>query len=224
MARAKFDKDYYRVMELSPEATEDEIRRAYRRLALRWHPDRNPGNAEAEERFKEISEAYAVLVDAGRRREYDAFRTAGHAADFTANRDDLFRDLFADARASAIFEELARELQRMGLRVDRQDFRQTLFGGRTVVTGHVFVLTPFTPLLAAARLFGAALRGAASTASPGHENPRELTTGSGILSGLGRMARKLLGIGAAPEDGRLAEGDVVVPLRLTAEEARHGTR
>lgn len=225
MPRARFDKDYYRVMELSPDATEEEIRRAYRRLALQWHPDRNPGNPNAEERFKEISEAYAVLVDARRRSEYDAFRTAGRAADFTPNREDLFRDLFADARASAIFEELARELQRLGVHVDRRDFRQTLFGGRAVVTGHVFVLTPFTPLLAVARLLGAAvLRGTRGAAGVDPGRARETLPRSPLLRGLGRAARKLLGLDALPGSAPPGEGDVVLPLRLTREEAAHGTR
>jgi DnaJ-class molecular chaperone len=56
---------------LHPRAPEDEVRRAYRRLALQWHPDRNPGEPQAAERFKEISEAYAVLIDPATRREYD---------------------------------------------------------------------------------------------------------------------------------------------------------
>src|SRR5262249_11706082 len=57
MARARGDVDYYAVLGLAPGASDDEIRRTYRRLALQWHPDRNRGDARAEERFKEISEA-----------------------------------------------------------------------------------------------------------------------------------------------------------------------
>ena len=135
--RPRSDRDYYAVLGVSPEATEDEIRKAYRRLALRWHPDRNPGRSEAAERFKEISEAYAVLTSRRRRAEYDTARRAGSGAGFHASREELFRDLFANPGASAIFEDLAREFERMGMRVDRQYFHQTLFGGRGVVTGGV---------------------------------------------------------------------------------------
>src|SRR5215467_3843878 len=71
MARARLDKDYYAILGVSRAATEDEIRRAYRRQALEWHPDRRPGDAQAAERFREVSEAYAVLVNPARRREYD---------------------------------------------------------------------------------------------------------------------------------------------------------
>ena len=56
-------KDYYKILELPKDGSEEQIRKAYRRLALRYHPDRNPGDPGAEERFKEIAEAYGVLID-----------------------------------------------------------------------------------------------------------------------------------------------------------------
>src|ERR671937_638904 len=117
---ARYDRDYYRILGVHLEATEDEIRRAYRRLALRWHPDRNPGDARAEERFKEISEAYAVLMDPAKRQAWEAARQWGRAGEVFQSREDVFRDLFNDPRASAVFDELARELERRGLRVSRQ--------------------------------------------------------------------------------------------------------
>jgi curved DNA-binding protein CbpA len=64
-------RDYYALLGVPRDATPEEIKRAHRRLALRWHPDKNPGNKQAEERFKEIGEAYRVLSDARRRAEYD---------------------------------------------------------------------------------------------------------------------------------------------------------
>jgi molecular chaperone DnaJ len=63
--------DYYRVLGLSPEAKDSEVRKAYRKLALRYHPDRNPGNQDSEEKFKEINQAYRVLSDPQKRRAYD---------------------------------------------------------------------------------------------------------------------------------------------------------
>ena len=216
---ARYDRDYYRLLGVHLEATEDEIRRAYRRLALQWHPDRNPGSAEAEERFKEISEAYAVLIDRTKRVEYDRVRRGTGPGDFHVNREQVFRDLFTDPRASAIFEELARELQRMGLRVDRQDFQTTLFGGRTVMTGSVIVISPWTPLLAIARLVRAALRGGRPPA------PESLpsTPGERALRGLGRAARWFFGL-STPSDTALAGDDVVLPLRVSSAEARRGVK
>jgi molecular chaperone DnaJ len=96
--------DYYELLGLSRTASDDEIKKAYRQLALKYHPDRNPGDKHAEEKFKEISEAYQVLSDAQKRVQYDQF---GHAAfgeggpfaggfDFNAGFQDIFGDIFGD--------------------------------------------------------------------------------------------------------------------------------
>jgi len=70
-------RDYYQVMGLDRGASEQDIKKAYRRLALKYHPDRNPGDQEAENRFKEAAEAYSVLSDPQRRSQYDRFGHAG---------------------------------------------------------------------------------------------------------------------------------------------------
>src|SRR3989442_6493407 len=100
---AEMKRDYYEVLAVSRDATEEEIKKAYRKLAVRYHPDKNPDDRRAaEERFKELSEAYQVLSDPGRRAQYDRF---GHAAfeqggatgfDFAAGFEDILGDLFGD--------------------------------------------------------------------------------------------------------------------------------
>ncbi len=89
-------RDYYEVLGVSKTATLDEIKKAYRRLAIKFHPDKNPDDPAAEERFKEASEAYAVLSDADKRAAYDRF---GHQAvgdsPFNGANPDIFMD-FAD--------------------------------------------------------------------------------------------------------------------------------
>jgi molecular chaperone DnaJ len=70
-------RDYYEVLGITQTATDQEIKSAYRRLAVRFHPDKNPGDQEAEDKFKEAAEAYSVLSDADQRRRYDRFGHAG---------------------------------------------------------------------------------------------------------------------------------------------------
>src|SRR5258708_4703374 len=69
--------DFYEILGVQRNATEVEIKKAYRQMALKFHPDKNPGNKEAEDRFKEAAEAYEVLSDADKRRRYDQFGHSG---------------------------------------------------------------------------------------------------------------------------------------------------
>ena len=69
-------RDYYEILGVSKTATAEELKKAYRKLAIQYHPDKNPGNKEAEEKFKEAAEAYEVLSDANKRSQYDRF---GHS-------------------------------------------------------------------------------------------------------------------------------------------------
>ncbi len=96
-------RDYYEVLGVGKTAAEDEIKKAYRKLAVKYHPDKNPGDREAEERFKEASEAYEILSDPKRRQTYDQFGFAGlegmgaggGAQDFSNVFRD-FGDIFGD--------------------------------------------------------------------------------------------------------------------------------
>ena len=97
-----FDKDFYTALGVSSSASASEIKKAYRKLAKDLHPDKNPGNPQAEQRFKEVSEAYSVLSDEEERKEYDAIRTMTHGgARFTAGgassgfSDDVFSGFFS---------------------------------------------------------------------------------------------------------------------------------
>ena len=70
---AQTKRDYYEVLGVQRTCTEQELKSAYRKLAMQYHPDRNPGDSVAEEKFKEASEAYSVLADSSKRERYDRF-------------------------------------------------------------------------------------------------------------------------------------------------------
>ncbi|GAB4262639.1 MAG: molecular chaperone DnaJ [Deferrisomatales bacterium] len=98
-------RDYYEVLGVHRNASDTEIKKAYRRLALRYHPDRNPDDRSAEARFKEVAEAYEVLSDPSKRAQYDQFGHAGDRGfgsytaeefDFRSHVDDLFGEIFGD--------------------------------------------------------------------------------------------------------------------------------
>lgn len=223
-------KDYYQFLGVSAEATPEEIKRVYRRLALEYHPDRNPGDRRAEERFKEISEAYGVLIDPEKRRQYDTFRQAGFRpgdAGFRYRQEDIFRDVFSNPSTSAIFDELRREFQRMGFRFDDRFFQQTFFGGRGFVFGGVFVMGPGS-------VFARTLRRERAEqfrrepldqarGKPVERSERPALAG-GVLQELGRKVKRFVG-GLLRGDWVTTQGpDLYAELAVTAAEARQGTK
>lgn len=85
-----FDKDFYKVLGVAKDVSEAELKKVYRKLSRQFHPDTNPGDAKAEARFKEISEAYSVLSDKEQRAEYDQMRAMGSGARFTGGQGGGF--------------------------------------------------------------------------------------------------------------------------------------
>jgi molecular chaperone DnaJ len=136
-------RDYYEVLGVSRDATEAEIKKAYRKLAMQYHPDKNPGDAKAEGRFKEIGEAYAVLSDAKKRQAYDHFGHAGvegsaegfggggFGAGGFGGMGDIFSDIFEDffGGAAAGGRARTRAVRGADLRYDLEvTFEQAFFG------------------------------------------------------------------------------------------------
>ena len=100
--------DYYEILEIHRSASSDDIKKSYKRLAFEYHPDRNPGNSNAEERFKVINEAYQILSDPDKRARYDSF---GHISS-----EGMFTDQDFDAGFSDIFGNLFEEVFNAGRR------------------------------------------------------------------------------------------------------------
>ena len=136
--------DYYEVLGVSREASDQELKSAYRKLALKHHPDRNPGDHAAEERFKQASEAYQVLCDADKRAAYDRYGHAGvgaasqgYGGPFAGSVDigDIFGDLFGEMfNVGAQQQRGSRQHRGDDLRVDLSiEFEDAIFGAETEV-------------------------------------------------------------------------------------------
>ena len=130
--------DYYEVLGVSRDSSEQELKSAYRKLALKYHPDRNPGDHTAEEKFKEASEAYQVLCDADKRAAYDRFGHAGVTGGgpggfggFSGSVDlgDIFGDLFGEMFNMGGQQRSSRQVRGDDLRYDLTiDFEEAVFG------------------------------------------------------------------------------------------------
>ena len=111
-------KDYYRILGIAKNASGEQIKKAYRKLAMQYHPDRNPGKEEwANKKFKEINEAFSVLGDPGKRKQYDQFGTVGNVS-----------DIFGSTFTRSTFEDVMKDFGGAGLGFD---FLDNVFGGFT---------------------------------------------------------------------------------------------
>ena len=132
-------RDYYKILDVEKTASEADIKKAYRRLAMKFHPDRNPDDPDAEHRFKECKEAYEVLADARKRSVYDQFGHAGleggRGGGFSAGEafGDIFGEMFGD-----IFSGGQRGRSQVFRGADRRydleiDLEQAVFGTETEI-------------------------------------------------------------------------------------------
>jgi curved DNA-binding protein len=118
-------KDYYSVLGVSKSASDDDIKKAYRKLAMQFHPDKNPGKEKwANEKFKEINEAYGVIGNQDKRKQYDQFGTTGDVS-----------DVFNSHTTQTTFEDLMKDFGGAGLGVD---FLDGIFGNFTKKRGFSF--------------------------------------------------------------------------------------
>ena len=233
-------KDYYHILGVEKSASAEEIKRAYRRLAVKHHPDHNLGDKEAEEKFKLISEAYAVLIDENKRAQYDRVGTGrpfeagtqqknGRTGEgFTYTQEEIFREFFAGAYARQAFRDMAQEFKKSGFRFDDKFFNRVFFGGKGFFFGGVFFSGPDQERVQRdvrpdyRTTFSKESRRAAS--GPSTQPVIQKRPKKGLLSRLGQgaltLARAILPDNSAPLD--LTGRDINFNLNITREQARKG--
>ncbi|HOI96120.1 MAG TPA: DnaJ domain-containing protein [Syntrophobacter fumaroxidans] len=234
--------DYYGVLNVSPEASPEEIKRAYRKLALETHPDRNPNDRNAEERFKRINEAYGVLSDPGKRSQYDQYRRLGvHQGPggygrpgFGYSQEEIFRDFVNNRHANDVFAEMQREFQRMGFRFDERFINRIFFGDKTFTIQGFFWGGPMgstsmrRPGSPAADHPGTA-SGRDGADGPGAPGPMGIVKeGLSLLYKAGKkiggyLLDKVLGQEPPGDRARPGEFDITYRLVISSHDAARGT-
>ncbi|HET6672050.1 MAG TPA: DnaJ C-terminal domain-containing protein [Agromyces sp.] len=211
-----FDKDFYQVLGVSKDVSDAELKKVYRKLARKYHPDSNPGDATAEAKFKEISEAHSVLADAEQRKEYDAIRAMGSGARFTApggaggagGFEDVFGGMFGQGggRQSYTFQQGG----------DYDDLLGGLFGGGRFgqPTGGYRGYggpTPGRDVVASTTLdFVTATKGEQITLQASDGKPITVRIPAGVADG---QKIKLRGKGQPSPDGGPA-GDIILTVNV----------
>ncbi|MDR3090463.1 MAG: DnaJ domain-containing protein [Desulfobulbaceae bacterium] len=196
-------KNYYRILEVDENCDSEEIRHGYRRLAMKFHPDRNQGSPAAERIFLEIAEAYGVLGDPQKRHQYDATMKSGGV--FTAFRqEDILRGLFSKPEFRQTLRSVLQEFQKAGLRHDPNFVKKSFFGGKggAVISGFFLF----------ASIGGLKLLGPAGRA--GHR----LLKAAPLLVTAGAAVKNLIASKkdpAAPEDVQPPEKNVTFRIVLT---------
>ncbi|CAI2718594.1 DnaJ domain-containing protein [Nitrospina watsonii] len=125
-------KNYYHILGVAETASSEEIKKAYRKLAVETHPDHNPNDPQAEERFKNITEAYGVLMDPKKRQEYDLsrkFSEGQSGPQFNYSQQEIFENMFRQAFGRDMFNNLNQDFQKSGFRHGTGFFETLLFTG-----------------------------------------------------------------------------------------------
>jgi curved DNA-binding protein CbpA len=208
-------KDYYQTLGVSEDAGDEEIRKAFRKLAFQYHPDKNIGHEkEAEEKFKDINEAYGVLSDKAKREQYDMLRRGSpvnSGSSFGYSREDIFKDVFSN-RSNV--EDLNRMFSQAGLRFDPEFLNRVFFNANNVVF-RVYYGGPNTR----AYTFTTGVDRPAAAPPPAVPAQRPGLLERGLLRVLGFFLRILFGVRIPPETPQL---DVVEDFEISQEEADFG--
>lgn len=208
-------KNYYELLGVEKDCDENDLRRKYRKLAMKYHPDHNPDDPAAQEKFKEIAEAYGVLSDPEKRKQYDLFIASGGTnfnganGGFSYSQEEIFRDLFNDPQFQQMFRSILTEFQKAGLRSSPTFVKKSFFNGK----GGLFIGGLFMFGSLAGKIAGAKIK-------------QKLPERDSFMRSMGQKFGKFLGYGdkaAQVESSSPSEsGDIAYTLELSKEELVSG--
>jgi DnaJ-class molecular chaperone len=186
----------------------EDIRRSYRRLAMKFHPDLNQGKPAAEDNFKEISEAYGVLGDPEKRRQYDLSLQSGNAAAF--RQEEILQGLFVKPEFFYTLRAVFQQFKKAGLRHDQNFVKKSFFGGKGVA---VTAITLFFASLGGLRLLG-----------PAGRVGYKLLKAAPFLVAAGGAMKKILQSGKTPDKAAAMppKKDITFQVFLTTKEFATG--
>lgn len=201
-------KNYYRILGVEEDCGSEDIRRNYRRLAMKFHPDLNQGSPAAERIFKEIAEAYGVLGDPEKRRQYDLNLRNGNSTDF--RQEDILRGLFAKPEFFQTLRTVFNEFRKAGLRHDPNFIKKSLFGGKGgAIISSALLFASFGGL----RLLG-----------PAGRVGYKLLKAAPLLAAAGGAVKKMMKSGKSPDKvaAKPTKKDITFQIFLTAKEFAAG--
>ncbi len=208
-------KNYYEILGVEKDSDENDLRKKYRKLAMKYHPDHNPDDPEAQEKFKEVAEAYGVLSDPQKRKQYDMFIASGGtdfnsgAGGFSYSQEEIFRDLFNDPQFQQMFRSILSEFQKAGLRSSPTFVKKSFFNGK----GGMFI-------------GGLFMFGSLATKIAGAKIKQKLPERDSFMRSMGQKVGKFLGYADKKEQVESTptgeSGDIAYTLELSTEELSSG--
>lgn len=201
-------KNYYEILEVEKNCTQDELKKKYRKLAMKYHPDRNPDNPELQEKFKGIAEAYGVLSDADKRKQYDMYiKTGGRFkgnSGFTYSQEDIFKDLFNDPKFQHMFKGILKEFQKTGMRSNQEFVRKSFFSSKGSFVSGMFMVGGIAAKITKSKI------------------KEKLPSSDSVMKNLGRKVGSFLGYGSSAPKQLSETGDIAYTLELSSDDLKFG--
>ncbi|MGL1931887.1 MAG: DnaJ domain-containing protein [Desulfotalea sp.] len=200
--------NYYEILDVERDCTAEELKKNYRKLAMKYHPDKNPDRPELQDKFKEISEAYGVLSDQDKRKKYDRYLRIGGGFKgnngFSYSQEDIFQDMFRDPQFQQMFRGILKEFQKSGLRSNQEFVSKSFFGNKGSIFAGILMVGGIAGKVVKAKL------------------KEKLPDSDTVMKSLGRKVGQFLGYGNDEPKQIVESGDIAYTLEVNLKDLRLG--